>query len=135
MQQYQPPPAQAEKKKATKPQNLEPVLEDSVEATADGEAAEIHTLVRYDVTDEQLATLAKECSPLVAFDADYDDRRKAIATCRDLRVAVESTRVRLKRGALVFGRKVDATAKHYTALLEAIEEPLKLTKGAIDDEK
>lgn len=67
--------------------------------------------------------------------AGYEETRLAIAHVRDTRVAIEKRRVELKADALAFGRQVDATAKSLTELLLEIEEPLKLKKKAVDDEK
>ena len=107
-----------------------------------GEVVQIHQpelvapIIRYDVNEAQIAELRQRFGK-ITFDtpADYEEGRKAIATIRELRVAVEKKRVELKAASLEYGRRVDSVAKHLTAQLEAIEEPLKLSKAAVDEEK
>jgi hypothetical protein len=67
--------------------------------------------------------------------ADYKAVSAAISEVKTKRVEVEKTRKVFKADALEYGRKVDAEAKRVTALLLEIEEPLKATKQAVDDEK
>lgn len=93
----------------------------------------IDELVRYDVTDGEIATLRENFSA-VTFDtpSNYDAGVKAIALCRGLRTSVEKRRKDLKAASLDYGRRVDAAAAHYTGLLEEIENPLKAKKDAAD---
>jgi hypothetical protein len=67
--------------------------------------------------------------------AQYKDGVKAIATCRQFRVAIEERRKLLKQDSLEYGRKVDAVAKQLTAIVEAVEEPLKVCKLEVDNAK
>lgn len=93
-------------------------------------------LVTYDVSEAQIAeTRAKYAALTADTPAGYEDVRLAIAFCRETRVSIEKRRVELKADALAFGRLVDTEAKRWTALLEEIEEPLRLKKSAVDDEK
>lgn len=93
-------------------------------------------IVQYDVTDAAIATLAERFKG-ISFDtpANYDVGRRALGELRDIRGKIERRRKELKADSLEFGRKVDAAAKHLTALVEAIEDPLAAAKKAIDDEE
>lgn len=93
-------------------------------------------VVRFRLADSKIAELREMFSGLRADTSEgYVEVTKAIATTRALRVNVEKTRKELKASALEYGRTVDGEAKRLTAMLEDIEEPLKLEKQAIDDEK
>ncbi len=93
-------------------------------------------VVRFDVTEADLAAIREEYSGLTADTPEgYESTRLAIGNCRKTRVAIESRRKDLKRDALTYGRAVDSAAKQLTALVEAIEAPLKERKLAVDDEK
>lgn len=93
-------------------------------------------VVEYSVSDAAIEKLRERYSGLTIADShDYEKVRTAIADVRDIRVQVEKTRVELKADALAYGRKVDAEAKRITNLLLEIEEPLKLEKAKVDDEK
>ena len=93
-------------------------------------------VVRFGLADSKIAELREMFSGLRADTSEgYAEVTKAIATTRALRVNVEKTRKELKASALEYGRTVDGEAKRLTAMLEDIEEPLKLEKQAIDDEK
>ena len=85
----------------------------------------------YDVTDAAIADLKKELTGLT----EYNAVSKGIAKVRTLRTRIEATRKQLKADSLAWGRKVDSEAKRITEQLEAIEEPLKQLKAAIDDAK
>lgn len=65
----------------------------------------------------------------------YEAVRVGIGELRNLRSEIEKRRVALKADALEWGRKVDGEAKRLTAAVLAIEEPLKLAKQVVDDEK
>ena len=93
-------------------------------------------VVEYSVSDAAIDKLRERYTGLtIANTADYERVRVGIGELRDIRVQVEKTRVELKADALAYGRKVDAEAKRITSLLLEIEEPLKLEKQKIDDEK
>lgn len=66
---------------------------------------------------------------------EYEAVRLGIAELRQLRVSVEKRRVELKADALKYGREVDRVAKALTEQLEAIEEPLKLLKAGVDEQR
>jgi len=67
--------------------------------------------------------------------AEYEVCRLAIANCRTTRVAIEERRVELKAASLAYGRRVDATARELTTLIEHLEEPLKAKKLVVDTER
>ncbi len=93
-------------------------------------------IVAYSVTDEKITELRNEFEGSTAITKEgYEDCRRGIAICRNLRSEVEKKRVELKADALAYGRKVDSEAKRITAMLTDIEEPLKLEKAKVDDEK
>lgn len=94
----------------------------------------METLVRYDVNEADIATMRERCAGLDAR-VDYEAVRVAIGQLRGTRTAIEKRRVDLKADALAYGRKVDAVAKELTAKIEAIEEPLRVSKLSVDDEK
>ncbi len=98
---------------------------------------EIETgVVRFGIADTKIAELREAFAGLRADTSEgYSEVTKAIATTRALRVNVEKTRKELKASALDYGRRVDGEAKRLTVMLEDIEEPLKLEKQSIDDEK
>jgi chromosome segregation ATPase len=93
-------------------------------------------IVEYNVSDAAIEQLRERLSGLtINKPSDYEVVRCGIAEIRDLRGRVEKMRVELKAGALEYGRKVDSEAKRITAMLLEIEEPLKLEKQKVDDEK
>lgn len=93
-------------------------------------------VVEYSVSDAAIDKLRERYTGLtIANTADYERVRVGIGELRDIRVQVEKTRVELKADALAYGRKVDAEAKRITSLLLEIEEPLKLEKQKVDEEK
>ena len=99
-------------------------------------ANDFRSLVTYDVTPEQIEAKKAAYAALEATTPKgYEEVRKAIGDLRGLRVAIEDRRKELKKDSLEFGRLVDGEAKRITALIEGIEEPLKLKKAAVDDEK
>ena len=92
--------------------------------------------VTFDITSDQIAAKRATFSALSAdTPKGYESVRVAIGECRDIRVKIEKRRKELKACALEYGRRVDGTAKSLTAMVESLEEPLKLKKAAIDDEK
>jgi chromosome segregation ATPase len=93
-------------------------------------------IVEYNVSDAAIEQLRVRLEGLTIREpGDYEVVRCGIAEIRDLRGRVEKMRVELKAGALEYGRKVDSEAKRITAMLLEIEEPLKLEKQKVDDEK
>lgn len=93
-------------------------------------------IVEYSVSDAAIEQLRNRYTGLtIQNTADYERVRVGIGEVRDIRVQVEKTRVELKADALAYGRKVDTEAKRITGLLLEIEEPLKLEKAKVDDEK
>lgn len=92
-------------------------------------------IVRYSVSDAQIAKLRADYQGLTIEAQGYDTVRIAIGEVRDLRVGVERRRGELKANALAYGRMVDAEAKRITGLLAEIEDPLKAQKDAVDAEK
>jgi hypothetical protein len=93
-------------------------------------------LVTYHVSEAQIADFAAKCVDLTTDTPEgYEQVRLAIASLRDTRTSIEKRRVELKADALAYGRLVDSEAKRYTTLLLAIEEPLKVKKAVVDDEK
>jgi chromosome segregation ATPase len=93
-------------------------------------------IVEYGHTEEELrAALAKYADAQFNTPAEYREGTKAIAVCRSLRGELEAKRKALKAGALEYGRQVDSVAKALTAVVESVEEPLKLRKAAIDEVK
>lgn len=100
------------------------------------EQSESGLLVDYRIQDAAIAEMRERLSGLSADTRDgYEQVRQGIGEIRTLRVAVEKRRVELKADALEYGRRVDAEAKRITAMLVEIEEPLKLEKKRIDDER
>lgn len=94
------------------------------------------SLVTYNVSDEIIESKRAEYSTIQFNDAKgYETGRKAIADLRTLRSAIESRRQELKAVPLDMGKYIDSEAKRITALVESIEQPLKLKKSAVDDEK
>lgn len=93
-------------------------------------------LVTYSVTAAEIAAKKAEFAGLSCdTPKGYEEVRLAIASVRDVRVAVEKRRVELKADALAYGRLVDSRAKELTGMLLEIEEPLKAKKDAVDAEK
>jgi len=92
--------------------------------------------VKYEITPEQIEAKREQYAALtVDTPAGYEAVRVAIGDCRATWVAVEKRRVELKADALSYGRRVDSVAKQLTGLLESIEEPLKLLKSTVDEER
>jgi hypothetical protein len=93
-------------------------------------------VVTYPVTPQDIEAKRAEFAAL-SFDTgkDYAAGVQAIAHCRRTRVQIEERRKYLKADSLAYGRAVDRAAKELTALVESIEEPLKLKKGVVDDAK
>lgn len=67
--------------------------------------------------------------------AAYREGTNAIAVCRQMRVQIEERRKLLKHDSLEYGRKVDDVARQLTAVVEAVELPLKDAKKAVDEAK
>jgi chromosome segregation ATPase len=93
-------------------------------------------VVKYNVSDAAIEELREKYAGLtIRSSKDYEVVRVGLAELRTLRTRVEDTRVELKAGALEYGRAVDSEAKRLKAMLEDIEEPLKIEKQKVDDEK
>ena len=87
------------------------------------------------IADDVIAAAAEKFGPLTADTKEgYRDVKEAIAWCRTQRGAVKAKRKNLNEEALKWQRTVNAEAKRITSNLEAIEEPLKAKKQAVDDE-
>ena len=94
-------------------------------------------VIVFPVTDQAIVTLGEKLSGIVVPFGDkaaYKTLSAAISEVRTVRTDVEKKRVELKADALEFGKKVDSEAKRITALLVAIENPLKEQKEKIDAE-
>lgn len=98
--------------------------------------ADFRSLVTYGVTNEEIEAKKAAFAALeFTTPKGYEEGRKAIRELVTLRTSIEDRRKALKRDSLEFGRFVDSEAKRWTSLIESIEEPLKLKKAVIDDEK
>jgi hypothetical protein len=71
--------------------------------------------------------------PAVQTREGYEAHRVAIGELVKVRIAIEKRRKELKADSLDYGRRIDAFAKHWTAVIEAIESPLREQKAIIDD--
>lgn len=92
--------------------------------------------VQYPVSDLAIMEIRRTYEGATAGTKEgYELCRQGIAATRKLRGDVEKRRVDLKADALEWGHKVDREAKRLTGLLMEIEEPLKTSKQAVDDEK
>lgn len=101
-----------------------------------GSAKSNELAIDYGITREQIEATKEKYAAIECSDSEgYEACRVAIGECRSMRSAVEKRRVQLKADALEWGRKVDTTAKTLTTLIEEIEEPLKVKKAVVDDEK
>ena len=89
-------------------------------------------VVEYNITDAQLAKLAKKHENVDASE-DYAGAKEAAKECQVLRKTLEDKRVFLKADALAYGRAVDGEAKRIREKIEAIEEPIKAQLKEIDD--
>src|SRR6266404_4187604 len=90
----------------------------------------------FEVTEADIAGARERCAAMTCTTAEgYEETRIAIGKLRGTRTAVEKRRVELKAEALDFGRRVDAAAKHLTALIENIEGPLREKRDVADAEK
>lgn len=106
------------------------------ETTIEQTPATVHHLIKFEVTPDQIRRMGEQYAALTFDDPErYEEGRKALATLRTTRVAIEERRKELKQSALEWGRKVDGKAKELTALIVAVEEPLKAKKLAVDEEK
>lgn len=93
-------------------------------------------VITYSVTDAAIAEIAEKFKDSEADTTDgYKHVIAGIRCTRELRGEVEDRRKELKSYSLVYGRKVDKEAQRITAALLAVETPLKLLKGLVDDEK
>jgi hypothetical protein len=108
-----------------------------VQRMGEGMTTEVKPVVeglRSVIADDVIAAAAEKFGPLTADTKEgYRDIKEAIAWCRNQRGAVEAKRKNLNEEALKWQRTVNAEAKRITSSLEAIEEPLKAKKQAVDD--
>jgi len=89
----------------------------------------------YSVTEQALQQLEQEYANFptnLEVKENYNFVKKGIATIRKYRSEVEQRRKELKKDALEYGRKVDATAKEIKERLLAIEKPMKKLKKDFD---
>jgi chromosome segregation ATPase len=92
--------------------------------------------VSYEVTLADITARFSKYRGLSATTAEgYEMVRLALSDLRGCRSRIEARRVELKRDALEYGRKVDTVARQLSDAIEVIEQPLKVEKGKIDDEK
>ncbi len=92
--------------------------------------------VKYSLAESQIAEWREQFKDLKADStAGYEAVTKAIAVTRKARGDIERTRVMLKSSALQYGRDVDAEATRLREMVEAIEDPLRAQKDAIDNAK
>lgn len=92
--------------------------------------------ITYPIGTKEIAMMRAKYSGLKADTKEgYEQVRLAIADTREMRGKIEKRRKELKADHLEFGRKVDSVAKFLTQEIEAIEEPLALLKGEVDDAK
>jgi len=89
-------------------------------------------VVEYNITDAQLAKLAKKHENVDASE-DYAGAKEAAKECQVLRKTLEDKRVFLKADALAYGRAVDGEAKRIREKIEAVENPIKAQLKEIDD--
>ena len=88
------------------------------------------------VSDKKLAEYREKFSGLSAETREgYEEVRKAIAVCRTTRTGVDKKRKELTEEAREWIEIANAEAKRLIVALEAIEEPLKAKKQAVDDER
>jgi len=93
-------------------------------------------VVEYGHTEAELRDrLARFAAATFDSPRDYRAGTQAIAVCRSLRTEIEAKRKALKAGALEYGRQVDSAAKRLVAVVEEVEEPLRLRKAEVDDAK
>ena len=98
----------------------------------------MHDMVKYDLPDAVIATMANQYMGIVVADPSDSENFKAAHNARmvvkDHRVKVEKRRKELKTDALAYGRKVDSEAKRITALLTPIEDHLAAQERIVTDE-
>ena len=88
------------------------------------------------VSDTMLAEYRAKFTGLSAETKEgYEEVRKAIAVCRTTRTSVDKKRKELTEEARDWIDVANSEAKRLIAALEAIEEPLKAKKQAVDDER
>ena len=88
------------------------------------------------LSDKKLAEYREKFIGLSADTKEgYEEVRKAIAVCRTTRTGVDKKRKELTEEAREWIDVANAEAKRLIVALEAIEEPLKAKKQAVDDER
>lgn len=87
-----------------------------------------------EVTDEAITKLGSQLEGLSAdTPGGYAQVMKGLSETRRLRVTVERVRKELKADSLLWGRTVDSEARRIREKLEALEQPLKLTRQLADE--
>lgn len=88
------------------------------------------------VSDTMLAEYREKFTGLSADTKEgYEEVRKAIAVCRTTRTGIDKKRKELTEEAREWVDVANSVAKRLITALEAIEEPLKAKKQAVDDER
>ena len=91
-------------------------------------------VIDYSITNEQLEKLRTDYCDLDA-KVDYDAVKMALAVCRSLRSGVEKKRKELVADSVKWQKSVNKEANRVKGLIAAVEDPLKLSKKAVDDAK
>jgi hypothetical protein len=87
----------------------------------------------YGISEAKIAEEKARCADLKSdTPKGYEEVKHALARVRSSRTAIEARRKELKADSLEYGRRIDAAAKHFTALVLEIEEPLLAEKEKID---
>ncbi len=73
--------------------------------------------------------------PAVATREGYEAHRVALGQLVKIRTAIEKRRKELKQDSIDTGRRIDAFAKHCTAIIEEIENPIRTAKALYDEEQ
>jgi hypothetical protein len=108
----------------------------AIAANAQTEADLVAPPIRYELSPADIEAKREAYASLSAQTRNgYELVRLAIADCRSMRVEVEKRRKSLKAGVLDYGRKIDSVAAQLTDMLEELEQPLRLKKSAVDEER
>lgn len=93
-------------------------------------------VVEYDIETAVITGLAEKYKDVVITDgASYKVVMKGLAEYRELRLKIDAKHKELKKGALEYGRAVDAEKKRLRGLLEPGENHLKAIRQEEDDRK
>lgn len=89
----------------------------------------------FPLNQSEIRDIVEECSGITCSGIDDKHGLSRVNTARlrlkATRVDIEKRRKELKAGALEFGRKVDAVAKHLKALIEPTEQELKSIEDSV----